>query len=218
MLTHVCRPDFQRAPRGKRIRGSVIASDLFDVRSPHGFDVVSPPIGWAQAATLIDERELLVVADAMLTSFDRYPGRRFGGPLASGAELKDMAERWVGRRGAKALRRSAERARAGSESPGESRTRFVMLEAGFPEPVPKHWVQLEEDRRARTDLAYPELRIAIEYQGEYHFSPEQVIDDMERIRELRLRGWIVILVTRRDIRNPVAFLAELRAALASRGA
>jgi len=79
-------------------------------------------------------------------------------------------------------------------------------------------VQLEEDRRARTDLAYPELRIAIEYQGEYHFSPEQVIDDMERIRELRLRGWIVILVTRRDIRNPVAFLAELRAALASRGA
>lgn len=217
MLTHVSRPDEYRAPRGRRVKGSVISRELFDVRCPRGFRVLSPLIAWAQSAGTVKGLDLLVIADAMLSAFERYPGRCFDGPLVSQDELENLVERWGGRRGARGLRRAQELARPGAESPGESRVRFIVIEAGFPEPTPNLWIRLGASQRVRTDLAYPELKIAIEYQGEYHFSPEQVIDDMERIRELRLRGWIVLLVTRRDVRNPVAFLAELRAALASRG-
>lgn len=217
MVTVVTRPDGCRAPRGKRIRGSAIARDFFEVRSPRGVRVISPRVAWAQAATVVSRRELLVIADAMLAEFAGYPGRRFAGPIASRDELLDIAARWTGRRGARALRDAAELSRPGVESPGESRTRFIIIEAGFAEPTPNFRVRLGSGRRARTDLAYPELKVAVEYQGEYHFSPEQVIDDMDRIRELRSQGWIVVLVTRRDIRDPTAFLAELREALASRG-
>src|SRR5690606_35632822 len=70
---------------------------------------------------------------------------------------------------------------------------------------------------ARVDLAYPELKIAIEYDGDGHRSDrEQWRRDIRRQRELERRGWIVIHLTQADLDDPDAFLTHLRHARGTR--
>ena len=72
--------------------------------------------------------------------------------------------------------------------------------AGMPEPVVQHEVFDGGRRIARIDLAYPELRIAIEYEGDGHRTDkEQWRRDIQRQRDLEDRGWIVIRLTQRDL-------------------
>ena len=70
---------------------------------------------------------------------------------------------------------------------------------------------------ARTDLAYPHWRIAIEYEGDGHRTDKaQWRRDISRQRELEQRGWIVIRLTQLDLAKPEPFLARIRAAVAER--
>ena len=51
----------------------------------------------------------------------------------------------------------------------------------------------------RLDLAYEELKIAIEYDGEeFHSTPEQRAHDEERRAALREEGWGVVVVRKDD--------------------
>lgn len=88
--------------------------------------------------------------------------------------------------------------RAGS--PMESRLRMILVLAGLPRPVSQHPVQ---DLGSRTavwlDLAYPELRIGIEYDGAEHTTPERVRRDIARHTRLLDLGWRVYRYTRNEI-------------------
>ena len=67
------------------------------------------------------------------------------------------------------------------------------------------------------DLAYPELRIAIEYEGEEHrLDGQRWRDDIARRRALERLGWIVLRMTIDDLRAPAALLADLRSAIQAR--
>jgi very-short-patch-repair endonuclease len=85
-----------------------------------------------------------------------------------------------------------------SESPMESRTRCRLLLHGFPRPVAQ-WVVVDDwgEFVARVDLAYPELKIAIEYDGAAHW--EQRRADDRRRDALRALGWQVIVVSAEDL-------------------
>lgn len=72
---------------------------------------------------------------------------------------------------------------------------------------------------ARTDLAYPELKVAIEYEGDGHrTSAEQWRRDIQRQRELEALGWIVIRLTQEDLNDADALIDRVRGAIASRSA
>ena len=73
---------------------------------------------------------------------------------------------------------------------------------------------------ARNDLAYPELRIAIEYEGDGHRTDRtQWRRDIRRQRELEDLGWIVIRLTEHDLHDGLAsFLTRIRRAIATRTA
>lgn len=104
----------------------------------------------------------------------------------------------------------------GAESPQESRLRLLVVDSGFPVPVTQ-WPILSASGKLiyKLDLAWPELRIALEYDGyEAHEGKEDY--DAERDRRLAARGWLVIHVRKNDILEPAAFLSALRRAFDER--
>ncbi|MCD2443877.1 hypothetical protein LQ757_16470 [Agromyces sp. SYSU K20354] len=85
------------------------------------------------------------------------------------------------------------------------------MRAGLPEPIIAAPVPVRHGVVLHPDLSYPELRIAIEYEGEEHrLDPRRWHDDIARRRALEAVGWVVIRVTMADLRAPEQFLADLR--------
>lgn len=85
--------------------------------------------------------------------------------------------------------------------PGESDLELVTLRtiigAGLPIPVQQHRVVMY-GKRYRIDLAYPELKIAIELQSwDWHGGREPFDDDKARTADLVAHGWRVIEITSR---------------------
>ena len=70
--------------------------------------------------------------------------------------------------GAVRAREAASRADGLAESRQETRLRLLMLDAGLPPPVAQFRVRDDRGYVARLDFAYPELRLAIEYDGLWH--------------------------------------------------
>ncbi len=104
-----------------------------------------------------------------------------------------------------------------AESPPESWLRLVLIEHGFPLPE-VNWAITTPDGRElmRLDLAWPRLRICVEYDGwEAHAGRES--EDAARAAELGRHGWIVIRVAIGDQRSIQELLSTLRAAFAKRG-
>ena len=119
-------------------------------------------------------------------------------------------------RGSAQARRVAALAVEFADSPQETRLRLVIVGAGLPTPVPQFRVFDAEGFVAWVDLAYPELRIAIEYDGLWHAERRAFLDDRRRLNRLVAAGWVVLHVTAEDLHHPGGLLARLRALRAGR--
>lgn len=104
-----------------------------------------------------------------------------------------------------------------AESAPESWVRMLLIELGFPLPEVNFALLSPGGRELyRLDLAWPQLRIALEYDGHAaHAGRED--EDAAREDDLRRRGWIVVRARADDLADPTRLLAELRAAFAERG-
>lgn len=128
------------------------------------------------------------------------------------AELREAAAARTGRGSRQALR-AVELADARAESQPESRLRVVLAMAGLP-PVPQHVVRGPDGEfLARVDLAYPDHRVAVEYDGAWHAEAGQFARDRRRLNRLTAAGWVVVHVTASDLRDPAALVARVRALL-----
>jgi very-short-patch-repair endonuclease len=93
--------------------------------------------------------------------------------------------------------------------------RLVIVAGGLPEPVVGHPVPVANGEVLHPDLSYPELLIAIEYEGDEHRqSRKRWRADLRRIALLEEAGWRVIRATDDDINDPSNLLRILRAAVA----
>lgn len=104
-----------------------------------------------------------------------------------------------------------------ADSPPESWLRLKIIDEGFPMPEvnwPVH--DLDGTPRFRVDLAWPQLRIAVEYDG-YEAHAGRVDEDAARQQELERRGWIVVRVRKEDFGDMSRVHTELRAGFARRG-
>jgi hypothetical protein len=82
-----------------------------------------------------------------------------------------------------------------AESRPEMRLARLITQAGLPPPVQQHWVRFEADR-FRLDFAYPDHKVAIEYDGwDAHRSRTSFDADRRRDRILQLAGWTVLRIT-----------------------
>lgn len=98
-------------------------------------------------------------------------------------------------------------------SPQETRLRLLMHRSGLPSPVAQYRVIADGRTVARVDFAWPEQKVALEYDGLWHAEPGQFAKDRRRLNQLTAAGWRVIFVTAADLRDPEALLARIAAAL-----
>ena len=108
---------------------------------------------------------------------------------------------------------------ARAESPGESFVRLAIYDAGMPVPEPQFEVLHQGVAVYRLDLAYPRMKICVEYDGEeFHSSAAQKAADERRRTWLRDRGWVVIVVRKDGFKGAALddWLGELRTALRDR--
>lgn len=102
-----------------------------------------------------------------------------------------------------------------SESPWETRLRLILCDECLCGWVLQHEVM---GGQYRLDIAWPHLKVAVEYDGEHHRGSEQHAKDLVRWNRLRAAGWIVIAVTASNITTGRdEFVDQLHAALRSRG-
>lgn len=115
--------------------------------------------------------------------------------------------------GAAAVRAAARDAREDVWSPMETRARLLVLGDGFPGPVPN--LRIREPETGRTfviDLAYPEWKVAIEYDSEEHrLNRSQWKKDLHKNEVLHRLGWTVLRISVDDLHHPADFLARLSA-------
>jgi hypothetical protein len=129
------------------------------------------------------------------------------------AEIRRLASAATGPGSARA-RRIAALADGLAESPQETRVRLLVLDSNLPPPVAQYRVVVDGRFVARVDFAWPEHKVALEYDGLWHGEPGQFARDRERLNRLREAGWTVVFVTAADLRDRDRLVARIAAALA----
>lgn len=187
--------------RGRRL---TIPDDHITVH--RGIRVTTPERTWLDCAASMPPGYVLAMADALL--------RR---SVASPGSLSDMVRWGAGRRGVRTARKAAAMADARAESPAESVVRFHIVESGLPTPVCNLNVIHRGEWLARADLAWPEWKVIVEYDGQHHLDEARRRHDAVRRNLLQDAGWLVIVLTGRDLHRMEPALQLIRSALHARG-
>lgn len=183
---------------GVRVRR--IPLDPGDVRVLDRVRVVSPLVAVVRAASLLEPDEAVVAIDRM---------------VAAGVVGLASVRSRVAMPGAASarVRRACARADGLAESPQETRLRLLVVDGGLPAPVAQFVVRDAGGFVARVDFAWPDRRVAVEYDGAWHAGPGQFARDRQRLNRLQAAGWTVVFVTAADLHRPTQLLATIRAAL-----
>ena len=188
--------------------GAALAEDR-DQR--HGLPVLSLERTVSDLACTTTPPDALAVIDqalAGLTDVDRPAFRR---------RLRERLQDRPDPRGTRIGRRLVDLATGLAESPAESWWLWRVVDLGFPVPSVNPWVRnLDGSGLFRLDLAWEELRIALEHNGHAaHHGREDA--DERRLRELERRGWLVVVVRADDLRSICRMETELHEAFRRRG-
>ncbi|MCB7135390.1 hypothetical protein [Cellulosimicrobium marinum] len=203
--------------RGDRAQRTAVVShycgqDRLDVVEVDDLRVTSPAQTWLQVAHALPPDAVVVLADSMTR-------RRH--PATTVAELRRLMDSTYKMRGIVRCREAIGLVRPGTDSSMETRTRLILVQAGLPTPAVNR-PALDDAGRflALPDLSYPELRIAIEYDGDVHRTdPATWRRDVERRQRLEDAGWVVVTATADDVlRLPERLVRRVRAARARRRA
>ena len=197
--------------KGQRIRkrpGLAVCQETLDpsdITRVDGVQITTPLRTAFDCLRLLRGAERLVVADALthlglvdLEELRRYfAGKRRLRNLRIGEALLDFVEPLT-------------------ESPMETRLRVELLEGGLPKPVAQHEVRDRFERfLGRLDLAYPEAKLGIEYDGADHWLQRR--EDDRRRTAIREEGWEILVYSSDDIyKTPQRTVAEVRRVLRSR--
>ncbi|GGF03680.1 endonuclease domain-containing protein [Mycetocola zhadangensis] len=212
----VFRP--RRAPKATGLRGHSLDPRLCYVTERNGLRLTTPASTWASLGSLLAPYDLVAAGDAIVCS-RTSDGRSFSErPLATLAQLQAAID--AGRRpGVQALRNSVGRVRSGSWSRLESWVRLILVDAGLPEPVLNFDAYDDAGNfLGCLDLAYPDLKIAIEYEGQHHWStPAQIQHDIDRLDRLVENGWRIVRLTKEHVfRDPAEVVRRVVVARAQR--
>lgn len=194
---------------GSAVRGR---SDRVIHRSPlHDGDVVryesffrtSLARTWLDLAGMLQPAALLAVTDQLLArgctveELDRQlAGRPRGRGVARARSVLPVADRRAG-------------------SPMESVLRWLLHVNELPAPDLQHVVRTAGGRFVgETDLAWPDHKVLVEFDGEVHRDRDVFVNDLRRQNQLIAEGWIVLRFSSADVLGrPDDVVAQIRAAL-----
>ena len=145
----------------------------------------------------------LVIADAALNE-----------ALTSELELDRAVRRAARWPGVRRARRAVELASPMAESPLESLTRLVIVEAGLPAPELQVWIDTGA-RSYRVDALWRDRGVVLEADGMLKYrTPADLVEEKRRQEDLERAGYRVVRVTWDDVwHHPERTAARIRTAL-----
>lgn len=179
-------------------------ADSADISDLHTVAVTSP------LRTAYDIAREVLYADAVV-QLDALCHAR----LITPAALSRYTDNHGGARHVGRARRAISAIEPKTESPMETRLRLLLIAHGLPAPVAQHVVHDDDGTViARLDLAYPDERLGIEYDGGHHRDRDVFVSDAERGNRLAGRHWTLLHFTAFDVfrRAPIV-AARVRALL-----
>jgi hypothetical protein len=116
--------------------------------------------------------------------------------------LVRAAAHQAGRRGIVRVRELIAIAVSDAESPMESEARLMMIDGGLPAPVLQYDVVDRSGRAWRLDFAWPDQRVAVEFDGfDWHSDPDSLRRDRQKRAALQEMGWSVTSIVSDDVRR-----------------
>jgi len=180
-------PRYLRAYPGLRVRfGTPSGGDVVEVE---GCRVTAPLRTAWDLARWLPLEEAVVAVDALAHGRDFTP-----------ADLLSRCVALPGARGCRRLPTVVAMADPRAESPMETRLRIRVVGSGLPSPAVQYPVLDEHGFvLARVDLAYPESKLAIEYDGALHFDRHRTELDRRRDAILATHGWVTVRLGKDDV-------------------
>jgi Protein of unknown function (DUF559) len=180
-----------------------IALEDQDVVRRGSVPVTSPARTWRDLAGVLPSAAFLAVTDQLLD------GR------CSRADLAQQLARRPTGRGCARAREVLPVGDPGAESPMESVLRWILHEAGLPAPVVQYVVRdAAGGFLGRADLAWPDQKVLVEFDGDVHRERDVFVNDLRRQNRLVAAGWTVLRFTSADVLGrPQEVIAEIRRAL-----
>ncbi|HZN83011.1 MAG TPA: hypothetical protein VFC01_25535 [Mycobacterium sp.] len=202
--------------------GTAAALHGFDTEEPADLHVLSPPgsrlrsadglvVHRRDGAPLVKVGERLATSPAW-TAVEVARGLRrpralatldaaLRGGTSQRVDLWRAAAQQSGRRGIVAVRNLIPLADGLAESPMESEARLAMIDGGLPTPVLQYEIIDGNGELRRVDFAWPDQRVAVEYDGmDWHSGPEAMRNDRRRQAALQDVRWTVIPIVFEDVR------------------
>jgi hypothetical protein len=199
---------------GKPVDGIVIHRDeLFDDETQlvSGIPTTTPARTAFDLGRRSRRTEALIAVDALANATRLRP-----------PDVVPLLERHRGARGLVQLREVIDLMDCGAESPQETRTRLLLIDAGLPRPTTQIIVygNFAGKKYAKVDMGYEDFKVGVEYDGEQHWTnPQQYAYDIDRHAELLARGWVIIRVSAEILRyRPDVIVVRVCAALQAAGA
>jgi very-short-patch-repair endonuclease len=128
------------------------------------------------------------------------------------ADVEALATQHPGARGLRRLECALELVDSGAQSPRESRLRLLLIRSGLPKPQTQIPVLADGRVVAYLDMGWPDLMVAVEYDGDQHRTDRaQYVKDIRRHERLESMGWIIVRVVAED--HPVDVIRRVRRAL-----
>ncbi|CAN5268887.1 hypothetical protein BH11ACT2_BH11ACT2_09520 [soil metagenome] len=191
------------------------AAMLWGIPLLRGLPIVSPAAAWADVAESLGVDDLVAAGEAAITGNPI----RDRPPIASLEELAAIAQQRRGTAGARARAQALRLMKNGALSRPESLTRLLLVRAGVPHPLINP--SIFDDRGAfvaMPDLAWPEYKVALEYEGDHHREVKRYRTDIARVERLVDHGWLVVKVSADDLFDePRALVERVVRRLVSRG-
>jgi very-short-patch-repair endonuclease len=214
VIIHLTVQPGQRAVRRKGVVGHQQTLQPEEVTPGRHVACTSPLRTWFDLAGILSLDDLVIAGDFLLR-------RRF--PLTTPRELDAYLDGKRGVPGYRRARRARALIRADTDSPKETELRLLLLRHGLPEPCVNTpifdqyggWIQ-------DPDMSYEAEKVAIQYDGGHHATPEQRRSDIFRDENAKDAGWRVVVLTQWDLTpfapgmEPTA-VTRVRAALRERG-
>ncbi|MET0698889.1 MAG: hypothetical protein ABWY93_04420 [Mycobacterium sp.] len=171
-----------RSPRGIITRRETFSPD--EITTRRGLPVTSVPRTAFDLARRGAPRRAIADLDALANA-----------TRLSSDEVLAIAERHPRLRGLRRVAGVLDSVDDGAQSPQETYLRLMLIGAGFPRPQTQIPVARPDGRWYYLDMGWPDIMVAVEYDGEQHRTDRpRYFGDVDRLEYLASVGWIVLRV------------------------
>lgn len=188
---HLIQPPGSRACRRNNVKGHVPEFDESEVSRGRHLNATTPERTWFDLSAELTVDELIIAGDHLV---------RRQNPLSSIDNLHCLVERMSARRGVTRAKEALRWIRPCTDSAKETELRLVLIRAGLPEPAINIAI-LDDDGQwvQDPDLSYPDLKIAMQYDGGHHITEMQRRSDIARDDRAAQLDWLVLKYCQSDL-------------------